>query len=288
MMIAAAKAPQRAPISVGIGLRGPHMDEVVVTRPAIGWLEVHAENYMGGGPGPRRLEAIRRDYPLSIHGVGLSLGTAEGLDREHLRRLKALIDRYAPMLVSEHLSWSMSGGAYLNDLLPLPYTEEALASVVRNVDAAQTALGRQILVENPSRYLSFRHSTIAEPVFLAQLASHTGCGLLCDVNNVFVTASNLGLDAAAYLEGLPGAAVGELHLAGHSRISREGASLLIDDHAARVSPPVWDLYRHAVRRFGPVPTLVEWDKELPPLTVLLGEARAAAQAAERAIDAAAA
>jgi uncharacterized protein len=288
MMAAAAKAPRRAPISVGIGLRGPHMDEVVVTRPAIGWLEVHAENYMGGGPGPRRLEAIRRDYPLSIHGVGLSLGTAEGLDREHLRRLKALVDRYAPMLISEHLSWSMSGGAYLNDLLPLPYTEEALASVARKVIAAQDALGRQLLVENPSRYLSFRHSTITEPDFLVELVSRTGCGLLCDVNNVFVTASNLGLDAVAYLEALPGATVGELHLAGYSRVSRDAASLLIDDHAARVAPPVWDLYRRAVRRFGPVPTLVEWDKELPPLTVLLGEARAAAQAAERTIDAAAA
>jgi uncharacterized protein (UPF0276 family) len=288
MMTAAAEAPRRAPISAGIGLRGPHMDEVVLIRPAIGWLEVHAENYMGGGPGPRRLEAIRRDYPLSIHGVGLSLGTAEGLDREHLRRLKALIDRYAPMLISEHLSWSMSGGVYLNDLLPLPYTEEALALVARNVDAVQTALGRQILVENPSRYLSFRHSPITEPDFLVELASRTGCGLLCDVNNIFVTASNLDLDAVAYLEALPGAAVGELHLAGYSRVSRDGASLLIDDHAARVAPPVWDLYRHAVRRFGPVPTLVEWDKELPPLEMLLGEARSAAQAAEREIDAAAA
>jgi uncharacterized protein (UPF0276 family) len=218
----------------------------------------------------------------------LSLGTAEGLDREHLRRLKALIERYAPMLVSEHLSWSVSGGVYLNDLLPLPYTEESLVVVVRNINAAQDALGRQLLVENPSRYLSFRHSTITEPDFLVELASRTGCGLLCDVNNVFVTASNLGLDAVAYLEALPGAAVGELHLAGYSRVSRDGASLLIDDHAARVAPPVWDLYHRAVRRFGPVPTLVEWDKELPPLTVLLDEARAAAQAAERAIDAAAA
>ena len=275
-------------VPVGIGLRAPHIGEVVDTRPAIAWLEVHAENYMSSGPALRRLEAIRGNYPISLHGVGLSLGTAEGLDPAHLRRLKALVDRCEPMLVSEHLSWSVSGGVYLNDLLPLPYTEEALAIVARNIDVTQEALGRQILVENPSRYLSFRHSTIDEPAFLAALVRRTGCGLLCDVNNVFVTSRNLGLDAEHHIDAMPAAAVGEIHLAGHSRVVRDGAAMLIDDHASRVAPPVWELYRRAVARIGVVPTLVEWDKQLPPLSVLLGEARAAATAAQETVDAAAA
>jgi uncharacterized protein len=276
------------PLPVGIGLRAPHIDEVIADRPAIAWLEVHSENYMSGGPALARLETIRENYPLSLHGVGLSLGSAEGLDRQHLRRLKTLVDCCAPTLVSEHLSWSASGGIYLNDLLPLPYTEEALAVVARNIEMAQEALGRQILIENPSRYLSFRHSTISEPAFLAALARRTGCGLLCDVNNVFVTCSNLGLDTGRYLDAIPAESVGEIHLAGHSRVVRDGVAMLIDDHASRVAPPVWELYRRAVARLGAVPTLIEWDKALPALAVLLAEARAAATAREEAIDAAAA
>jgi len=273
------------PAAIGIGLRSPHLQHIIDTRPAIGWLEVHAENYFGSGPAARRLDAVRRDYPLSLHGVGLSLGTAEGLDREHLRELKALVARTEPFLVSEHLSWSITGGTYLNDLLPLPYTEESLNIVARNLAVAQEALGRSILVENPSSYLRYRHSTIAEPDFLAELVRRTGCGLLCDVNNIFVTSSNLGLDAEAYLDALPPAAIGEIHLAGHSRVSRNGHALLIDDHAARVVPPVWALYRRAIAGIGLVPSLVEWDKELPALDVLLGEAGAAADAAEAALDA---
>ncbi|HKW52961.1 MAG TPA: DUF692 domain-containing protein [Stellaceae bacterium] len=268
--------------AIGIGLRAPHVAEIIATRPALGWLEVHAENYMGGGPAPAQLDAIRRDYPLSLHGVGLSLGSAEGIDGEHLRRLAALVERTEPMLVSEHLSWSISGGVYLNDLLPLPYTEETLAIVADNVARAQDALRRRLLVENPSAYLRFRHSTISEPEFLAALVARTGCGLLCDVNNIHVTCANLGGDAQAYLGTLPAAAIGEIHLAGHARVMRGGKPLLIDDHGAAVAPEVWRLYRRALEHCGVVPSLVEWDKSLPPLATLLHEARLAADMARAA------
>lgn len=261
----------------GIGLRAPHVAEIARARPAAAWLEVHAENYFGGGPGPARLMDLRRDYAVSLHGVGLSLGTAEGLDDSHLHRLAELSARLAPCFVSEHLSWSVANGVYLNDLLPLPYTEEALDVVTRNVAHAQDILGRRILVENPSRYLAFAHSTLTEPEFLAALVRCTGCGILCDVNNLFITCANLGLDADAYLAALPPEAVGEIHLAGHSRVERDGHFLLIDDHASPVAPAVWALYRRALVRFGNVPTLIEWDKDLPALDVLLGEARQAAR-----------
>jgi uncharacterized protein len=270
------------PTSVGIGLRGPHMTEILATRPAIGWLEVHAENYMGAGPSLRRLEAIRRDYPVGLHGVGLSLGSAEGLDGAHLAALAELAARIEPGLVSEHLSWSVTGGDYLNDLLPLPYTEESLEVVCRNVDRTQQALGRAILVENPSAYLRFRHSPIPEPEFLGALAGRTGCALLCDVNNIFVTSVNFGLDPVAYLDALP-AAIGEIHLAGHFRTERRGTTLLIDDHGDRVAPPVWDLYDRALRRFGRVPSLIEWDKQLPEFAVLLDEAARAETVAQAAL-----
>jgi uncharacterized protein len=265
--------------AIGVGLRAPHLAAFVADRPAIGWLEVHAENYMGGGAAPAQLDAIRCDYPLSLHGVGLSLGSADGLDEAHLLRLKNLVERYEPCRVSEHLAWSMAGGTYLNDLLPLPYTEESLAIVARHVARAQEVLGRKLLVENPSSYLRFRHSTIAEPDFLAELVRRTGCGLLCDVNNIYVSATNLGFDAASYLDALPPMAVGEIHLAGHAEVMRSGAALLIDDHGSPVPPPVWALYGSALRRFGAVATLVEWDKNLPALPVLLDEARKAERAA---------
>ena len=262
--------------SIGIGLRAPHVAEIVATRPALGWLEVHAENYMGGGPALAQLDAVGRDYPLSLHGVGLSLGTAEGIDDDHLRRLAALVERVAPMLVSEHLSWSINGGVYLNDLLPLPYTEESLAIVADNIARAQDALRRRLLVENPSAYLRFRHTTISEPEFLAALVARTGCGILCDVNNIHVSCANLGGDARAYLDALPAAAIGEIHLAGHASVVRGGRTLLIDDHGAPVAPAVWQLYRRALERCSVVPSLVEWDKSLPTLAVLLREARIAA------------
>jgi uncharacterized protein len=265
------------PAACGIGLRAPHVDEVISTRPAVAWLEVHPENYMGGGPALRRLEQIRRDYPLSLHGVGLSLGSADDLDARHLRRLAALVERVEPALISEHLSWSITAARYFNHLLPLPYTDESLDTLTRHIEQLQHGLGRRILIENPSAYLRFKHSPIPEPEFLAELARRTGCGLLCDVNNIYVTAQNLGLDPIAYLGALPGATVGEIHLAGHSENDADGQTILIDDHGSRVSPEVWRLYQEALARFGPTPTLIEWDTDIPALDVLLEEAAAAEQ-----------
>jgi hypothetical protein len=243
----------------------------------VGWLEVHAENYMGGGPALRALERLRRDYPLSVHGVGLSLGGADGLDLAHLDRLARLVERLEPALVSEHLSWSVTGGAYLNHLLPLPYTEEALGVLCRHVTRAQERLGRRLLVENPSGYLRFRDSPIPEVEFLNALARRTGCGLLCDVNNVYVTCANLGGDAQAWLDALEPSAVGEIHLAGHAVNDADGRSILIDDHGSPVTDDVWRLYEHALRRYGAAPTLIEWDTDVPPLSVLLAEATKAEQ-----------
>jgi hypothetical protein len=264
-----------APVGAGIGLRAPHVGEVIATHPAIPWFEVHAENYMSGRAALSSLEQIRREYPISLHGVGLSLGRADALDERHLRRLTRLVERVEPALVSEHLAWSITSGAYLNHLLPLPYTEESLDVLCRHVDEAQRALERPILIENPSSYLRFRHSPIPEPEFLGELARRTGCGLLCDVNNIYVTAHNLGLDAVSYLDALPARLVGEIHLAGHARNEADGHIVLIDDHGSRVAPEVWQLYRGALARFGPLPTLVEWDTDIPPLAVVLDEARAA-------------
>ena len=266
------------PAAAGIGLRFPHHQAVVETQPKVSWFEVHAENYFGGGTPRRYLAMIRRDYPVALHGVGLSLGSAEGLDGTHLARLCALAQQIEPGLISEHLSWSVVRGHYLADLLPLPLTEEALGVVCRNIDAAQSALGRRILIENPSSYLRFRHSTIPEWEFLAAAAARTGCGVLCDVNNIYVSASNHGWDALAYLRALDPASIGEIHLAGHTARELEGGiTLRIDDHSTRVCAEVWTLYQAALARFGPVPTLIEWDTNIPELTVLLdGAAQAQA------------
>ena len=269
----------------GIGLRGPHVAEVLTTRPRVGWLEVHAENYMGGGPALHTLERVRSDYPIAVHGVGLSLGGADDLDPRHLDRLRHLVDRIQPVLVSEHLAWSVVGGAYLNHLLPLPYTEESLAVVGAHVARVQEALGRRILLENPALYLRFRHSTIAEPDFLNTLARTTGCGLLCDVNNVHVSAHNLGFDPVAYLDALEPSAIAEIHLAGHAVNDADGRAVLIDDHGARVAPAVWRLYAHTLGRVGARPTLIEWDTNLPALDVLLDEARRVARVAAYALGA---
>jgi uncharacterized protein (UPF0276 family) len=265
------------PRAVGIGLRGPHTAEVLATRPALGWLEVHAENYMGGGPPLAALERLRADYPLSVHGVGLSLGSAEALDGRHLQRLKRLIERFEPALISEHLSWSVAGGVYLNHLLPLPYTEETLACVARHVMQVQEVLQQRLLIENPSLYLRFAHSPIPEPEFLGALVQQTGCGLLCDVNNIYVSCANLGGAPTAYLEALPASAVEEIHLAGHAVNDADDRTVLIDDHGSPVCQAVWSLYRHALACFGPVPTLIEWDTNIPELAVLLREADTAAQ-----------
>ena len=261
------------PASAGVGLRFAHHRAALEEHPAAAWFEVHAENYMGGGKPLAYLEAIRRDYPIALHGVGLSLGSADGLDEPHLVRLRSLAERVAPGLVSEHLSWSASGGAHFPDLLPLPLTEESLDIVCRDVEAAQHLLGRQILLENPSSYLRYRHSTIPEWDFIAAVAARTGCGLLCDVNNIFVSACNHGFDALAYLRALPAESIGEFHLAGH-RVRRldDGRSIRIDDHGSRVSPEVWALYEAAVALIGRRPTLIEWDTDVPPLAVLLEEA----------------
>ena len=262
------------PSKAGVGLRFRHHRAVLDERPDVAWFEVHTENYMSGGPATRYLDAIRRDYPVSLHGVGLSLGSADGLDAAHLARVRAVVARVQPGLVSEHLAWSVAGGTYLADLLPLPMTEEALDVVCQNVDRMQTALGRRILVENPSTYLRFTHSTIPEWEFLAHLAQRTGCGLLCDVNNIYVSACNHGWNPHTYFDALPLAAIGEIHLAGHSVRQLEGGRVLrIDDHGSRVAAPVWALYTAALQRFGTVPTLIEWDTDVPPLAVLLNEAR---------------
>lgn len=263
---------------VGIGLRLPHQAEIAAVRPSLGFLEVHAENYMADTAALDRLLEMRRDYPVSVHGVALSLGSVDELDRIHLDRLKALVERIEPILVSEHLAWSAIAGIYLNDLLPLPYTEESLELFCRHVDEAQEALGRRLLIENPSSYLRFCSSTISEVEFLTETARRTGCGILCDVNNLYVSATNLRFGPVSYLNSLPVHAIGEVHLAGHH--AAEDADILIDDHASRVVQPVWELYATALRRFGPTPTLVEWDTNLPALDVLLEEARHAEELAD--------
>ncbi|PMS21552.1 hypothetical protein C0Z18_06685 [Trinickia dabaoshanensis] len=265
--------PREVPARAGVGLRFRHHQAVLDQRPLVAWFEVHTENYMGGGAASQCLDAIRRDYPLALHGVGLSLGSADGLDAMHLARVRTAVQRFEPALVSEHLSWSAIGGTYLADLLPLPLTEEALDVVCRHVDQVQTALGRWILVENPSTYLRYVHSTIPEWEFLAEIARRTGCGLLCDVNNVYVSACNHGWDPQTYLAALPPGAIGEIHLAGHSvRQLENGRTLRIDDHGSRVAFEVWSLYRDALRRFGAVPTLIEWDTDVPPLETLMHDA----------------
>jgi len=259
----------------GIGLRARHVGELLDRRPVVPWVEVHAENYMANAAALASLKEVRRSYPVALHGVGLSLGSAGPLDLRHLERLARLVESIEPCVVSEHLSWSGSGGVYLNHLLPLPYTPETLRVVVEHVEQVQERLGRRILVENPSSYLRFRHSSIPEAEFLGELVRRTGCGLLCDVNNVYVSAWNVGLDAEAYLAALPAGAVGEIHLAGHAVNDADGVNLLIDDHGSPVSPAVWKLYRQALERFGPVPTLIEWDTDIPALDVLLAEAHKA-------------
>jgi uncharacterized protein (UPF0276 family) len=261
------------PAKAGIGLRFQHHHAVVETKPDIAWMEVHTENYMGGGTPLRYLDAIRCDYPIALHGVGLSLGSAEGLDLEHLKRIRQVAERIEPALMSEHVAWNVVGGNFLADLLPLPMTEEALAVVCRHVEETQVYLKRRILVENPSTYIAFAHSTIPEWEFMAAVAQRTGCGILCDVNNIYVSAHNHGWDPAIYLAALPPAAIGEIHLAGHAlRQLADGSTLRIDDHGSSVIAEVWELYDEALARFGPLPTLIEWDNQIPPLDVLVAEA----------------
>jgi hypothetical protein len=256
----------------GIGLRTPHVRQVLAERPAVPWLEIHSENYyVDGGPALAVLDRIRADYPLSLHGVGMSLGSTDPLDRVHLAKLARLIERTEPALVSEHLCWSGVAGRALNDLLPLPYTEESLAHLCARVAEVQDFLGRTILVENVSTYLAFADATIPEWEFVAAVARRTGCKILCDVNNIYVNAINHGFDADAYLAAMPREAVAEIHLAGFEPTT----TCLIDTHGAPVAPPVWTLYRRAVALFGKVPTLIEWDTDIPALATLLSEAATA-------------
>ncbi|KAB2930109.1 MAG: DUF692 domain-containing protein [Candidatus Contendobacter sp.] len=268
--------PGPIPARAGIGLRAEHYDAVLETRPPVGWLEVHSENYFGAGGKPLDyLERIRAHYPLSLHGVGLSIGSTDPLDHRHLAKLKHLIRQFEPALVSEHLSWGSAGGRYLNDLLPLPYTKEALYHMVARVARVQDRLARPILLENPSSYLQYVESAIPEWEFLAELANRTGCGVLLDVNNVYVSARNHGFDPSAYLRAIPRHVVREIHLAGFTVNRFDDGELLVDTHNRPVWPAVWTLYRQAVQRFGPIPTLIEWDTDLPELAVLVDEARRA-------------
>ncbi len=274
----AVPSPEQIPPRAGVGLRHPHVQEFLDRPQPVAWIEVHSENYVGaGGSHLRTLEALRRDYPVSCHGVGLSLGSAEGLDQEHLAALRCLFDRIEPALVSEHVSWSIADGIYLNDLLPLPLTEEALGVICANVDRAQECFGRRMLIENPSTYLEFDSSRISEPEFIAEIVRRTGCGLLLDVNNIEVSAHNRGFAARDYLAGVPHNAVGEIHVAGYAVRDLGGEQVRIDDHGSPVKPEVWDLLGAALARTGPKPVLVEWDTAIPTLPVLLGEARRADQ-----------
>lgn len=256
------------PARAGIGLRSVH-HEAIAAQPPVGWLEAHTENYFhDGGTAVRALERARSNYPLSLHGVGLALGSADGIDRAHLARIKRAIDRFEPALVSEHACWGHTGGEHFNDLLPLPFTEEAADWLASQVREAQDFLGRQLLIENVSAYVTFEHSPLAEWEFLGAVVERAGCGLLLDVNNVYVSSRNLGSDARAFIDGVPAAAVGEIHLAGHA----VNDGVLIDDHGSRVCDAVWDLYAYAIARLGPRPTLIEWDTDVPPLETLVEEA----------------
>lgn len=267
------------PHAVGVGLKAPHYKEALKEPHQIDFFEVHAENFMGdGGPPHRWLSGFRSQFPLSVHGVCLSIGGRDALDKDHLDRLANLVDRYRPALVSEHLAWSSDGGFFYNDLLPPPLTATSLARTCAHVDQVQERLGRQILIENPSQYLKLAENDIPEPVFLNELARRTGCGLLLDINNVFVSASNLGYSAEEYLDAVNADAVAEIHLAGHAIDRFDGATIRVDNHGTHVCNDVMTLFERFVGHAGPRPTLVEWDTNVPPFETLKLEAAAAKSA----------
>lgn len=271
-----ANGEQPISAQAGIGLRAEHYRDVLEERPAVGWLEVHPENYFGDGGRPLYyLEQARARYPLSLHGVGMSLGSTDPLNTAHLAKLKDLISRFEPALVSEHLSWGSVGGRYLNDLLPLPYTEAALDHIVNRISQVQDYLGRQILIENVSSYLEYTNATIPEGEFVAEAARRSGCGILLDVNNIYVNSRNHGFDALAYLHAIPRERVQEIHLAGFTINRFEDGEIIIDSHNQLVADAVWALYQQALHYLGPRPTLIEWDTDLPPLEVLVAEAHKA-------------
>lgn len=260
---------QSLPAAAGIGLRSQHHRDIVHDWPAIGWLEVHSENFFAAGGEPiALLEAVRARYPLSLHGVGMSLGSSDELSLRHMNKLKALVDRIEPAAISEHLCWSSSNGRFLNDLLPLPYTQEALLTVCQRIDRLQNFLGRRIMVENVSSYLNFAGADMSEWDFLVEAARRSGCQILLDINNIHVSACNHGFDAHEYLYAMPPALVGEIHLAGYE----QEEDLLVDTHSRPVHDAVWSLYADALRHLGARPTLIEWDNDIPSLATLLGEA----------------
>lgn len=270
----------KIPARAGVGFRLQHTSDFLDMRPPVDWIEVHAENYLDeGGPRLRALVTLRQDYPLSIHGVGLSLGSAEGLDRRHLQQVAMLVERLEPGLVSEHIAWSVSGGVYFSDLLPLPYNSESLEVLCGNIQQIQDVMKRQLLIENPSSYVAFTSSTMTEGEFITEVVRHTGCGLILDLNNIHVSATNHGFDSQGYLDSVPLGEVREIHLGGHA--GDDDAGLLIDDHSTPVADPVWRLFEDVLGYIGRVPTLVEWDSQIPPLAVLLGEA----DKAQRRLDA---
>lgn len=269
-------ASNTLPCVAGIGLRAPHYREVLDTLPKLGWVEVHNENFFGGGAPLRTLLKVREHYPVSLHGVGMGLASSMPLDPEHLSALHHLCDAVQPAVVSEHLCWNAAEGMVVNDLLPFPYTREALAHVARRVEQVQEKLGCQLLVENLSSYLSFSHSEMTEGEFLAELTRRTGCGILFDVENLYVNVRNLGVDAEAFIRAIPAEAVKEYHLAGYS--VRDGC--LVDTHNHPVYAEVWELYEYVLRQIGPRPTLIEWDTDIPALPVLMGEAAKAQQRLE--------
>ena len=265
----AVQHPAPIPAQAGIGLRAHHFREILDAPPPVAWMETHPENYFGEGGAPLRiLERIRGRYPLSFHGVGLSLGSTDPIDHAHLHKLKGLIDRFEPAFVSEHLSWSSVGGCFFNDLLPLPYTAESLDHICARIDEVQTILKRPLLIENITRYLTWQDSPIPEGSFMAEAVKRTGCGILLDLNNVYVNSVNFHLDPFEFLDVIPPEAVQEIHLAGFDRFGR----MLIDTHGQPVYPEVWGLYKWVLHHFGPRPTLIEWDTNMPPLAVLVEQA----------------
>jgi uncharacterized protein (UPF0276 family) len=265
MVMTSTRPVQRA---AGIGLRLPHIAEVVAARPHVGWLEIHPENFLANPHALELLTELSEIYPISVHTVGISVGSAAGIDRLHLSRIGELVDRIDPVFISGHLAWSTRDGEYFNDLLPLPFNSEALEMVATHLNEVQDTLGRPYLVENPASYVGFRTTTMSEAGFLSELVLRTGCRLLCDVSNVYLSARNMGYDPYLYIDSLPADAISELHLGGYT--AEEG--LLIDTHAGAIADPSWELYKYAVRRIGPRPTLIEWDNDIPPLETLVAEA----------------
>lgn len=267
----------RLPSRAGIGLKPEHFIPIIESSPGVGFFEIHAENYMvAGGPFHHYLAQIREHYPLSVHGVGLSIGGSDPLDQAHLERLARLLNRYQPQSFSEHLAWSSHKGVFLNDLLPLPYTPQTLRRVCNHVDQVQSYLKRQMLLENPATYVEFERTSMAEPEFIHEVVKHTGCGLLLDINNVHVSCTNHGHDALAYIKALPLESVQEIHLAGYTEDwGIPGDRILIDSHGSPIAAPVWQLYEIVLNMIGPLPTLIERDQDVPPLDVLVAEALAA-------------